>query len=236
MPTARPRVPEDLDVAGYTHSNFAFAIFDPVEYRIAPMGGHSEDLFARFTALKNGNPGLQMWISIGGWSFTDPGPTRPAFSEMCLWLRIRYHGDHSSILLVSATFDFHNTKRLVDWINLMSYDRHGTRDKDSKFVGPYIAPHTNMTEIDMDLDLPWQAGVPPSKVVMGMAFHGRSFQLKDPACNRPNGQCGFVYENGIGAAAGHCPKASGILNLAEIQHIVYENDLNPHWDQKAMVK
>ncbi|GIK01365.1 hypothetical protein Aspvir_005399 [Aspergillus viridinutans] len=285
--------PEDLDVGGYTHINFAFAFFDPVDYRIAPMGGHSEDLFARFTALKNGNPGLQTWISIGGWSFTDPGPTRTAFSEMVssegrrrkfimevmhfmryygfdgvdldweypqaddrggapddkenyamlvLEMRSAFGSEFGITMTIPASYwylqhyDFHNMEGLVDWFNLMSYDIHGTWDKDSKFVGPYIAPHTNVTEIDMGLDLLWRARVPPSKVVMGMAFYGRSFRLKDPACNQPNGQCEFVYENGMGAAPGPCSKASGILNLAEIQDIVYENNLTPYWDQKAMVK
>lgn len=49
----------------------------------------------------------------------------------------------------------------------MAYDLHGTWDADSKFVGPYIAPHTNLTEIDLGLDLLWRAGVDSSKVVLG---------------------------------------------------------------------
>jgi chitinase len=47
----------------------------------------------------------------------------------------------------------------------MSYDLHGTWDADSQFVGPYIAPHTNLTEIDLGLGLLWRAGVAASKVV-----------------------------------------------------------------------
>lgn len=43
----------------------------------------------------------------------------------------------------------------------------GTWDAQSIFVGPYIAPHTNITEIDAGLDLLWRAGVTPDKVVMG---------------------------------------------------------------------
>jgi chitinase len=49
----------------------------------------------------------------------------------------------------------------------MAYDLHGTWDADSKYVGPYIAPHTNITEIDIGLDLLWRAGVDSSKVVLG---------------------------------------------------------------------
>jgi spore germination protein YaaH len=46
------------------------------------MDGNSGKLYSRFTALKDTNRGLQTWISVGGWSFTDPGPTRSAFSDM----------------------------------------------------------------------------------------------------------------------------------------------------------
>ena len=45
------------------------------------------------------------------------------------------------------------------------------RDAQSKFLGPYIAPHTNLTEIDIALDLFWRAGVDPSKVVMGQGWY-----------------------------------------------------------------
>lgn len=48
-------------------------------------------------------------------------------------------------------------------------------DKQSKFVGPYIAPHTNLTEIDLGLDLLWRAGVQADKVTLGMAW----------ACDKP---------------------------------------------------
>ena len=46
------------------------------------MDSHSGELYSRFTQLKDNNAGLQTWISVGGWSFTDPGPTRTAFSDM----------------------------------------------------------------------------------------------------------------------------------------------------------
>ena len=47
---------------------------------------------------------------------------------------------------------------------------HGVWDAQSKFVGPYIAPHTNITEIVLGLDLLWRAGVDPGKVVLGQGW------------------------------------------------------------------
>jgi len=62
--------------------------------------------------------------------------------------------------------------------------------------------------------------------------YGRSFTLKDPSCNSPNGVCQF---NG-GANAGPCSGASGILDNQEIQDVIAKNSLSPQWDKKAAVK
>ena len=106
------------------------------------------------------------------------------------------------------------------------------RDAQSKFVGPYIAPHTNLTEIDIALDLFWRAGVDSSKVVMGQGWYGRSFTLADPSCSTPNGVCKFTG----GANPGPCSKASGIFDYREISDIITKNNLQPVHDEKAGVK
>ncbi|KAJ5098775.1 hypothetical protein N7532_005776 [Penicillium argentinense] len=298
--------PNDLDLTGYTHINFAFALFDEVletgafgsktmSFKIAPMGSHSEELYSEFTALKNGRQGLQTWISIGGWAFSDPGPTRYAWTNMVQGRSTRanfidnlirfmetygfdgvdldweypqaadrdghYTDTENYVALVremrhafgsrfgiSVTlpasywylqhFDVYSMERYVDWFNLMSYDMHGVWDKYSRNIGPYIAPHTNITEIDLGLDLLWRAGIDPHKVVMGLGLYGRSFKLADTSCNVPNGICEFIYENGVGADPGGCSDASGILNLAGINDIIETGDLRKHlvFDKKAAVK
>jgi GH18 family chitinase len=73
--------PEELNVAGFTHINYAFLLFDPETFVIAPADNETS-LIPRFTDLKTTNPGLQAWVSIGGWAFNDPGPTLSAFSDM----------------------------------------------------------------------------------------------------------------------------------------------------------
>jgi GH18 family chitinase/LysM repeat protein len=73
--------PEELNVAGYTHIYYAFLLFDPKTFVIAPADNETS-LIPRFTDLKTTNPGLQTWVSIGGWAFNDPGATLTAFSDM----------------------------------------------------------------------------------------------------------------------------------------------------------
>ncbi|KAH8768982.1 family 18 glycosyl hydrolase [Diaporthe sp. PMI_573] len=285
----QPVSPEDLNLNGFTHLNFAFASFDPSSFAIAPMDSKSGELFGRFTALKDTHPGLETWISVGGWSFTDPGPTRSAFSDMTgssgnrqkfitgLISFMEQYGfdgvdldweypqaddrggitadkDNYSALVkdlraafgnrygISMTlptsfwylqhFDLKAIQPNVDWFNFMSYDLHGTWDAQSKFLGPNIAPHTNVTEIDLGLDLLWRAGVKPEKVIMGFGWYGRSFTLTDPSCNTPNGVCQFSG----GANEGPCSGASGILDLQEIKDVIAQKNVQPVWDKEAMVK
>ncbi|KAH7077186.1 class 5 chitinase 1 [Paraphoma chrysanthemicola] len=284
--------PEDLNLDGFTSINFAFASFDASSFSITAMDSNAGSLYSRFTGLKSKKSGLQAFISIGGWSFTDPGPTQKAFSNMVSSQENRatfinnvinfmetygfdgadldweYPGadDRGGIPADTANyaalckemsaafgtrfqltvtiptsywylqhFDIAEMQESVSWFNLMAYDLHGTWDAQSKFVGPYIAPHTNITEIDLALDLLWRAGVSSDKIVMGQGWYGRSFTLADPSCNTPNGICKFPSGNG-GAKPGPCSKASGILNYQEIADIIKVNSLTPIHDKTAGVK
>jgi chitinase len=129
-------------------------------------------------------------------------------------------------------FDVAGMEEHVDFFNIMTYDLHGVWDKSPTGAGPYIRPHTNLTEIEGSLDLLWRADVAPEKVNMGMAFYGRSFTLQDTNCTTPNGVCQFT-EAGM---AGPCSGATGSLNLQEIQDILVEDQLTPILDKAAAIK
>lgn len=76
-------MPEEIPVGSYTHLNFAFAFIDPKTFEVAAMDASQVDLYSRTTALKQLNSGLQVWISIGGWSMNDPDqPTHATFSTL----------------------------------------------------------------------------------------------------------------------------------------------------------
>ncbi|KAF5523516.1 Chitotriosidase-1 [Colletotrichum aenigma] len=281
--------PEDLNLDGLTHINFAFVFFDPSSFQIVPMDKNAGTLLNRFTKLKEKKAGLQTWVSVGGWSFNDPGPYQKAFSTMassagnrkmfidglikfmesygfdgmdldweyptaddrggtaddtanfvllCKEIKAAFGTRFGYSITLPASywylqnFDLAGMQPFVDWFNIMSYDIHGVWDAASKFVGPIVAPHTNLTEIDLGLDLLWRAGLKPEKVVLGQGYYGRSFTLKDPNCNKPNGVCQFSG----GAKEGPCSKASGILTLQEIFDIIKEKNLKPQFDEKAGVK
>lgn len=284
--------PEDLELTGFTHLNFAFSFFDPATFQISPMDANAASLYTRFTALKSKQPGLQTWISVGGWSFNDAtnSPnTQTAFSDMAGsadnrqafiaslrnfmqtygfdgvdidWeypeaddrggvaadyenfptflaeLRAAFGSDLGITVTLPSSlwylqhFDLLNIEPSVDWFNFMSYDIHGVWDSTNKFTGPYIRPHTNLTEIEDGLSLLWRAGVDPSKVVLGLGWYGRSFTLADPSCNVPNGVCMFTS----GGTAGECTQSSGTLSNAEIKRILATGTGVESYDETAGVR
>lgn len=74
--------PSQIPLGIYTHINYAFASIDPTTYHIVDMDSFTGSMYKEVTQLKQANPGLQVWISIGGWSFNDPGPTASTFSNL----------------------------------------------------------------------------------------------------------------------------------------------------------
>ncbi|KAK5654286.1 hypothetical protein OQA88_7463 [Cercophora sp. LCS_1] len=268
--------PEDIDLTGLTHINFAFSFFHPTTFEMTPMDANAGSLYSRFTALKKNRPGLQTWIAIGGWSFNDATNvpnTQAAFSDMVstsgnrqtfINSLINFMQTYSfdgvdldweypvaddrggkpsdfanfpiflaelraalgpsrgiSVTLPSSFwylqhFDVLAMEPHIDWFNMMSYDIHGVWDSTNKFTGPYIRPHTNLTEIEEGLALLWRAGVNPANVVLGLGWYGRSFTLEDPNCSVPNGLCRFT----AGGAPGECSRSAGTLTNAEIKRII----------------
>ena len=68
-------MPEEVPIGAYTHINFAFAFIDPTSFKVAPMSQDQVSLYQRTTRLKELNQGMEVWISVGGWSMnvsTEP--------------------------------------------------------------------------------------------------------------------------------------------------------------------
>ncbi|KAI1774392.1 hypothetical protein F4818DRAFT_442540 [Hypoxylon cercidicola] len=288
--------PTDIAVDALTHINFAFAYIEPGSYKVVPMDGQTpESLFREVPNLKSIKPDLKVFVSIGGWTFSDNNTvTQPLFGEIAAdsgkrktfadnlvhfmkqygydgvdidWeypgapdrggkpedvqncvllfqtLRNTFDASGSSFGLTFTApssfwylrwFDLPNLIKYADWINLMTYDLHGVWDRDNP-IGDIVQGHTNLTEIKLAAELFWRVGVPPSKLVMGFGFYGRSFTLADPSCSKPG--CRFS-----GASdPGPCTDEGGILGHYEIQEVLKNGDkrkraLEQEYDKTAAVK
>lgn len=71
-------------------------------------------------------------------------------------------------------FDLVSIARTIDWFNLMSYDLHGTWDSTDQYIGSIVGAHTNLTEIDLALQLLWRNNIDSGKINLGLGFYGRS--------------------------------------------------------------
>jgi chitinase len=118
----------------------------------------------------------------------------------------------------------------VNWVNLMSYDLHGSWDTEDSYVGNYVNSHTNLTEIQTALELLWRNNVPASQVNLGIGFYGRSFELEDSKCNKPG-----CKQKGP-ADAGPCTGQAGVLSYDEVQTLINGFNLNTVHDKEAGVK
>lgn len=111
-----------------------------------------------------------------------------------------------------------------------SYDLHGTWDKGNEWTGAFLNGHTNLTEIDLALDLIWRNDIDPDQIVLGMGFYGRAFTVTSPSCTEP----GCTFESG--GEPGPCSREVGILLNSEIDDLVKKHNVKPKLYKEEAVK
>jgi GH18 family chitinase len=72
--------PAQIQTNGLTHLNLAFASIDPKSYKIRLQNSADAEVYRQFTDLKK--RGVQTWLGVGGWEFSDEGETRTTWSDM----------------------------------------------------------------------------------------------------------------------------------------------------------
>lgn len=113
-------------------------------------------------------------------------------------------------------------QQYTDYINVMSYDYANGND-------PVSAHHTNLfpsvfaadsSSADQSIQAFLRAGVPPEKLVMGIAFYGKGWQMDSTADN--NG----LYRKAVGPF-----RAGGFTYLKD--SLIGINGFARHWDTAA---
>lgn len=102
----------------------------------------------------------------------------------------RSRDDHYLLTIASADreyFDFTQMDRLhvyLDWINVMTYDFvNSLTPTTGHHAGLYASPYAAPTDRNADASVKQHlaAGIPPQKLVLGVAFYGRGFAGVQPA-------------------------------------------------------
>ncbi|KAH6957703.1 hypothetical protein BKA56DRAFT_562252 [Ilyonectria sp. MPI-CAGE-AT-0026] len=137
-------------------------------------------------------------------------------------------GDKGRTITLPASYWYlqhFDIKKLV-----RSYDLHGAWDQKVNWTQPYLNAHTNLTEIDLALDLLWRNDIEYSKVVLGLGFYGRAFTAATSSCMKPG--CLFKAPGD----EGKCSREKGILLNSEIDAVIKERSLKPELYKEAAVK
>ncbi|KAJ5109929.1 hypothetical protein N7532_002574 [Penicillium argentinense] len=128
--------PDAIPVEGLTHLNYAFAYINPDSLEITVMDDQTpESSFARTTDIKNTklrNSELQIFASIGGWTFSDnKTATQPLFSDIAAdsGKRLKFA---NNLLSFMVHFGFDGVD--LDW----EYPGAGDRGGNKKDVKNYV--------------------------------------------------------------------------------------------------
>ncbi|KAG8361863.1 hypothetical protein FVEN_g217 [Fusarium venenatum] len=127
-------------------------------------------------------------------------------------------------------FDIKKLENSVDFFNIMSYDLHGAWDHGKNYTQPLLNAHSNLTEIDLALDLLWRNNIQSDKVVLGMGFYGRAFSVQSGTCTEP----GCLFK--AAGKAGECSREKGILLNSEIVTTLNKYNVKSQLFKKEAVK
>ncbi|KAK3290201.1 glycoside hydrolase superfamily [Chaetomium fimeti] len=121
--------PSDIQTANYTHLYFSFASIDPDTFAVVPANAGDVALMYEFTALKSST--LQTWIAIGGYSFSDPGPTHTTWSDM-VSTQARRAAFIQSLIVFMQAYGFQGAD--LDWEYPVDEKRGGRKGDSANFA------------------------------------------------------------------------------------------------------
>ncbi|KAJ6096607.1 Glycoside hydrolase superfamily [Penicillium sp. IBT 16267x] len=108
----------------YSHIYFAFGSIDPDTFEVIPAETSDEALYAGLAALQLRDPDQELWLSIGGWDFTDSGePTATTFSDLAAAGTTEQNAFFKSLINFMSTYGFTGVD--IDWEYPVASDRNG---------------------------------------------------------------------------------------------------------------
>ncbi|WOG96685.1 hypothetical protein DCAR_0416021 [Daucus carota subsp. sativus] len=187
----------DIDSTLFTHLFCAFSDLDNVTYQVTISSANAAQ-FSQFTnTVQSKNPSVKTLLSIGDLDYEYPLTANDMVNLGTLLDEWRAAADAEAqasgkprILLTAAVsvgptvdglrYPTQSISRSLDWINVMAYD----------FYGPWTPSMTNAHAALYDpsgrvsgssgIESWIQAGVSANKLVFGLPFYGRSWQLVNP--------------------------------------------------------
>lgn len=133
-----------------------------------------------------------------------------------------------------ANLELNQIHKILNWINLMTYDFHGAWDSITNYNSPLYKSSTDPSSdpvvrdqfnVDAAVQAYLAAGIPPEKLVIGVPFYGRGWQ---GVGSENNG----LYQPATGAAPGRFEP--GAFDYNDIKKN-YLPTYTEYWQEEAMV-
>ncbi|XP_034108119.1 probable chitinase 2 [Drosophila albomicans] len=140
------------------------------------------------------------------------GSPRDRENFVALTKELREEFDNYGLLLTSAigaaknvidqAYDVRQISRYLDFLHIMCYDYHGSWDHKVGYNAPLMAPAVDPLSVQFTIDYLLKQGAPPSKLVLGLPFYGRSFKtalqgVLDDASDGAGFQGPYTREDGF---------------------------------------
>ncbi|EZF35684.1 hypothetical protein H109_04882 [Trichophyton interdigitale MR816] len=123
----------DLPISALTHLNYAFAFIDASTFELTTMDAATPvSLFDDIASLKDIKPSLQIYISVGGWTFSDNNTaTQPVFGNIARSLENREKFANNALAFLNQ-YGFDGID--IDWEYPGAPDRGGHKDDTKNYV------------------------------------------------------------------------------------------------------
>uniref|UniRef100_H9GTR5 GH18 domain-containing protein n=1 Tax=Anolis carolinensis TaxID=28377 RepID=H9GTR5_ANOCA len=120
---------------------------------------------------------------------------------------------------IDSGYEVDKISKSLDFINLMTYDFHGSWDPKTGHVSPLVpdtAEETLLKEVSQDDAVNyWKSnGAPPEKIILGIPLYGRSFTLS-------SSQTGLNAPASGPGTAGIYTREAGFLSYYEVGRIYH---------------
>jgi chitinase len=129
--------PASISQGVYSHIYFAFVSIDPDSFEVIPASNADKLLYPQMQALQMRDLSQELWLSIGGWDFSDSGAaTATTFSDLVGASTSKQNAFFKSLTQFMTTYGF--TGIDIDWEYPAAGDRNG-RDSDYANFPTFLA-------------------------------------------------------------------------------------------------